>query len=125
VRVGACQTPEILGDVDAVQVVHDLAGRADAAGVDLLVFPECFLRGYLVTVQHVHGRACEVASAELAEVLGRLAGVRQLLVLVMIERAGSSYVNAALVISGGRVVGGYRKTFLTGGESVFTAASMS
>jgi predicted amidohydrolase len=44
VRVGACQTREILGDVDAaVGVVHDFARQADGAGVDLLLFPECFL----------------------------------------------------------------------------------
>ena len=45
-RVGACQTPEILGDVDAaVRVVQKFASMADTAGVDLLLFPECFLQG--------------------------------------------------------------------------------
>lgn len=117
-RVGACQTPELLGDVDAaLRVVDDFAGRADA---DLLLFPECFLQGYLVTERHVHGHAFELRSAEFAAVLARLAGIRQTLVLGMIERRRGRYYNTALVVTGGRVAGGYRKTFLTAGESVFT-----
>lgn len=121
-RFGACQTPEILGDVDAaVQVIHDFAGQADAAGVDLLLFPECFLQGYLVTEQHVCGQAFDVGSPTFASVLARLTAIRQLLVVGVIERSGAAYYNTALVLEGGSVLGGYRKTFLTDGESVFTA----
>jgi predicted amidohydrolase len=120
-RVGACQTREILGDVDAaVRVVHDLAGQADGADVELLLFPECFLQGYLVSEAHVHGQALEVGSPGFAAVLARLAGIRQMLVLGMIERHRDRYFNTALVLIGGQVLGSYRKTFLTGGESVFT-----
>ncbi|SDU38595.1 Predicted amidohydrolase [Jiangella alkaliphila] len=51
-RVGACQTPELLGDVEAALVcLQDFATRAAAQGVDLLLFPECFLQGYLVDEQ--------------------------------------------------------------------------
>ena len=121
-RVGACQTPEILGDVDAaVHVIHDFAARPEAAGVDLLLFPECFLQGYLVTEQHVRGQAFVVGSAEFADVLAQLATIRQLLVVGVIESSGGSFYNTALVIRGGSVLGGYRKVFLTAGESVFTA----
>ena len=121
VRVGACQTPEILGDVDgAVRVVHDFAAQADAAGVDLLLFPECFLQGYLVTEEHVQRQAFEVGTPQFAAVLARLAPIRQMLVLGMIERRQDRFHNTALVITGGRVLGCYRKTFLTDGESVFT-----
>jgi predicted amidohydrolase len=116
-RVGACQTPEILGDVPgAVRVILDLAARADA---DLLVFPECFLQGYLVTDEHVRAYALRVDAPELAP----LAAVRQTLVLGMIERDGDRYHNTALVLAGGRVLGRYRKRFLTAGESVFTAGA--
>jgi hypothetical protein len=38
-RIGACQTPKNLGDVDAaLRVVHDFADQADAAAVDPLLF---------------------------------------------------------------------------------------
>jgi predicted amidohydrolase len=119
-RVGACQTPEMLGDVDAaVEVVLGFAARADAADVDLLLFPECFLQGYLVTEEHVREQAFALGSPGLAAVLARLAPVRPMLVVGMIERDGGRYYNTALVVAGGRVLGGYRKSFLTAGESVF------
>jgi predicted amidohydrolase len=122
VRMGACQTEEILGDVDAaVQVVHEFAGRPEAAGVDLLLFPECFLQGYLVTEEHVRRQAFEIGSPECDELLARLADIRPLLVLGMIERQGGAFYNTALVVTGGRLLGRYRKTHLTDGERVFTA----
>jgi predicted amidohydrolase len=121
VRVGGCQTGEILGDVAAaVVVVHEFAGYADEAGVDLLLFPECFLQGYLVTEEHVRGEAFELGSSGFAAVLAQLASIRQVLVLGMIERHRDRYYNTALVIAGGQVLGAYRKRYLTGGESVFT-----
>ncbi|GAA2590834.1 hypothetical protein GCM10010435_81920 [Winogradskya consettensis] len=120
-RIGACQTPEILADVDAaVGVVQDFAREADIAGADLLLFPECFLQGYLVTDEHVRGQALEIGSPACNSVLARLAGIEQMLVLGMIERAGDGFYNTAVVVVGGRVVGRYRKTFLTSGEQVFT-----
>src|SRR3954454_18572800 len=116
--IGAGQTPEILGDVDStVHVACDFARQADAAEVDLLLFPECFLQGYLVTEQHLYVQSLAVQSPEFAAVLARLAAVRQVLVLGIIERRNHRYHNTALVIAGGQVLGGYRKTFLTGGES--------
>jgi predicted amidohydrolase len=105
----------------AVRIIRDFARLAETRAVDLLLFPECFLQGYLVTERHVHGQAVEVGAPELGEILARLAGIRQMLVLGIIERAGRAYYNTALVIASGRVLGRYRKTFLTEGESVFTA----
>jgi predicted amidohydrolase len=121
VRVGACQTPEILGDVDsAVSIVRGFAEQADRAGVDLLLFPECFLQGYLVTEEHVHEQAFELSSPDLAAVSARLSAIHQVLVLGMIERHRERFYNTALVIAAGQILGGYRKRFLTAGESVFT-----
>ncbi|TDO31298.1 carbon-nitrogen hydrolase family protein [Paractinoplanes brasiliensis] len=111
-RVGVCQTPEIMGDVEAArELIHEFAERA--GGVDLLVFPECFLQGYRPTAEHVRRYAMSCSDIRL--------DVPQTVVLGMIERDGGNYYNTAAVIAGGRVVGAYRKTFLTRGESVFTA----
>jgi predicted amidohydrolase len=123
-RIGVCQTPEILGDVDAaLRVVRDFAGRADAAAVDLLLFPECFLQGYLVTEEHLGRYALEFDSPGFGVVLSQLARLRQMLVFGVIERAGGRYYNTAVVVADGRLVGRYRKTFLVSGESLFTAGN--
>jgi hypothetical protein len=37
--------------------------------VDLLLFPECFLQGYLVTGEQVHSQAFEMRSLKFAAVL--------------------------------------------------------
>src|SRR4051812_13584862 len=121
-RIGACQTPEILGDVDAaLRVVRDFAVQADAAAVDLLLFPECFLQGYLVTEEHLATYGLELDSPGFDAVLTRLARLRQMLVFGMIERTGGHYYNTAVVIADGKVIGRYRKTFLVSGESPLTA----
>jgi hypothetical protein len=50
---GACQTPK-LGDIDgALRSFREFAAQASSAEVELLLFPECFLQGYLVTERHV------------------------------------------------------------------------
>ena len=122
VRIGACQTREVFGDVDAaLQVICGFAVEADTANVDLLLFPECFLQGYLVTDEHVSAHAVEIPSPRLAPVLAELGAVRQTVVVGMIEQAAGVFHNTALVIANGQVLGRYRKRFLTGGESVFTA----
>jgi predicted amidohydrolase len=119
-RIGACQTPEILADADhAVDIIRDFA-TAEPAGLDLLLFPECFLQGYLVTEEHVREQAFDLDEPAFATVLARLADLRPALVVGLIERAGGHYYNTAAVISAGRLAGRYRKTHLTPGESVFT-----
>lgn len=120
--IGACQTPEILGDVDAaVGVMCGFGRRADASGVDLLLFPECFLQGYLVTEEHLGRHALAVGSVRFGSVLSELARLPQMVVFGMIEIDAGRYYNTAVVVFGGRVVGRYRKTFLVGGESLFAA----
>src|SRR6185295_16057790 len=53
-RVGACQTPEILCDSEAaLSCMEAFARQPGSGGVDLLLFPECFLQGYLVESEHL------------------------------------------------------------------------
>lgn len=49
VRVGSCQTPEIIGDPSAaLDVILKFAKEAEDKNVDLLLYPECFLTGYIL-----------------------------------------------------------------------------
>ncbi|MCP2322124.1 putative amidohydrolase [Hamadaea flava] len=117
-RVAACQTPEILGDVDAaLTCVEDFARRAGDA--DLLLFPECFLQGYLVEADHLTRYALDLGSAEFAAVCRRLAPIRPTLVLGIIERREDRLLNSAVVLDRGELSGCYRKTHLVPGEALF------
>jgi 5-aminopentanamidase len=119
-RVGACQTPEVLGDIDAaLGWVEEFAGKAEAQDVDLLLFPECFLQGYLVEAPHVHRHALDLGAREFASVLRRLQRARPTLVFGLIEQRGGRYFNTAVVVRRGQLVGAYRKTHLVPGEALF------
>jgi predicted amidohydrolase len=121
-RIGACQTPELLDDVPAaLALIESFAARPEASGVDVLLFPECFLQGYLVTPEHLARTAFDLTSPGFAAILARLAPIRPALVLGMIERRGHDWFNTAAVISRGTVLGAYRKTCLVDGERAFTA----
>ncbi|GIF94913.1 carbon-nitrogen hydrolase family protein [Catellatospora citrea] len=120
-RIGACQTPELLGDVDAaIACMAGFAGRDEACDLDLLLFPEGFLQGYLVEPTHLDRHALSVDSAGFAAVLRRLRPIRQTLVFGMIEADGDDLYNTAVVVTHGALAGVYRKTHLTGGEQCFT-----
>lgn len=120
VRIGACQTPEILGDVDAaVCCIRGFCEQAEREGADLLLFPECFLQGYLVTEAHLRRHALDLGSARFQSVAVRLADVAPVLVVGVIERSGSTLYNSAVVLEHGQVAGVYRKTHLTPGEALF------
>lgn len=119
-RVGACQTPEILGDIDqALRVIEAFAAQAAGQGAHLLVFPECFLQGYRVQEQHVREYALSLDSGRFASMLRRLTRIEQTLVLGVLEEADGRYFNTAVVITRGELVGSYRKTHLMPGESLF------
>jgi 5-aminopentanamidase len=119
-RIGACQTPEILGDIEAaLRCIDQFARRSDAADVDLLLFPECFLQGYLVEPQHVEEHALALTSPSFQTVLDRLRPLHQTLVFGVIEHAGTSYFNTAVVVRHGALVTSYRKTHLGAGERLF------
>lgn len=120
VRIGTCQTPEILGDVDeAVRCIEGFCGQAAAEQVELLLFPECFLQGYLVTPNHVGRYAVDLGSSRFRSVIARLADVSLIVVVGVIERSGGSLYNSAVVLDHGHVAGVYRKTHLTPGEALF------
>ncbi|MDQ0577264.1 carbon-nitrogen hydrolase family protein [Agromyces albus] len=122
IRVGACQTPEIIGSVDdALACIRRLAALAATDDVDLVLFPECFLQGYLVERAHVEGSAMGLDSPEFAEVLRRLRDVSPTLVFGIIERDRQRILNTAVVVREGELLGAYRKTHLTAGESLFDA----
>jgi 5-aminopentanamidase len=122
IRIGACQAPEILGDVDAaIACISGFCEQAEPEGVDLLLFPECFLQGYLVTEAHVRRHALDLGSAQFRAVVTSLADVTPVLVVGVIERAGSRLYNSAVVLDRGEVVGVYRKTHLMPGERIFSA----
>jgi predicted amidohydrolase len=118
VRIGACQPPEILGDVDrSLACIETFATQRD--DVDLLLFPECFLQGYLVEPAHLRDNAIDLGSRAFRDVLIRLSAIQPALVFGVIERVGPKFFNTAVVVRAGVLECSYRKTHLTAGEHLF------
>jgi predicted amidohydrolase len=117
-RVAACQLPDIRGDVQrSLHWIRGCASQADAEGVRLLVFPECFLQGYFTDEQGARAHALGLDSAEFAAVLRQLEDLTPMLVIGMLERGGDRVFNSAVVVERGELTGAYRKTHLLDGES--------
>jgi NAD+ synthase (glutamine-hydrolysing) len=109
-RVAAAQLNMVVGDLDgnAARVI-DAYERAEAAGADLVAFPELALTGYppedLLLRPSFVARAAEVLE-KLAARTGRAAAV------VGFPDAARDLYNAAAVCANGRVLGVYRKHLL-------------
>ena len=118
VGVGACQTPDIRGDVDgALDCIETYAEQAAAQGVQLLCFPEGFLQGYETKDKRWARRhALDLDSAAFAQVLHRLARIQSTLVIGLTELEAGTLYNTAVVVKRGVLLGRYRKTRLLEGE---------
>ena len=89
-----------------------LAEQADAAGVDLVVFPELGLSSYAIDDLHLQDALLEAVERALADVVAASASlVPVLLVGAPLRRNGRLY-NTAVAIARGRVLGVVPKTFL-------------
>ena len=113
VRVAACTPIGTAGD-PAVNLAATLAlaRQGDAAGADLMVFPELNLSSYAIDdllLQDALLDAVEAGIAELVEASRTLAPV--LLLGAPLRRLGRLY-NTALVIARGRILGVVPKSFL-------------
>jgi len=97
------------------------ARQPRASGVDLLLFPECFLQGYLVESEHLSRYALDLTTTSFQKILDRLSPIRPTLVFGVIEQCGAACFNTAVVVRRGVLEGFYRKTHLVPGERLFQA----
>jgi predicted amidohydrolase len=126
VRIAAAQTPDFREDVEAaLACAVEMARRAEAAGAELLCFPEGFLQGYLTKEEPARRNALDLGSLAFAAVLDRLPKTGPMVVMGLIEIEDGWLFNTAVVVERGALVGRYRKTHLLGGERIFDAGQDS
>ena len=120
VRVGACQTPEIIGDpFAALDVILRFAKEAEDKNVDLLLFPECFLTGYILSESYVAEHSYDFESTQFAEILQLLESIKPELVFGVNEIKSGQYFNSAVVVNRGKITGIYHKTHLINPNELF------
>ena len=121
-RIVAYQPPATADVAEAVERLRDALAKADAEGIDLVCFPECYIGGYFPNDRAATERAAyEVGSATLERILRQIGVFKATLVVGIAERRGAQLFNTALVITGGAVVGTYAKA--RPNEAFFTPGS--
>ncbi len=119
-RLGTCQTSEIIANIDkAINCIMEFSRKPESEGLDLLLFPECFLQGYVVHIEHFKKYALAMDSDRCQKILISLKSVRPTIIVGFIERDKDSYYNSAMVIKDGILQGVYRKNHLLPGEKLF------
>src|SRR5512137_1497165 len=111
-KIGYVQMNPVFGEIEKN------LDRADAliegANADLLVLPELFNTGYLITSkEEIHALAEEVPGGRTTQRLAAIAKKRNVhLVAGMAERSGEQIFNAAVLVSPKGFVASYRKVHL-------------
>ena len=110
----ACVTPKVhIADPGANLAEHlALAKRADAAGADLVVFPEMSLTGYTLDDLFLQELLLDKAETVLADLIAASADIRPVIVAGVPLRFGSAIYNCAAVVQGGACLGIVLKTYL-------------
>ncbi|ODP37977.1 NAD(+) synthase [Sphingomonas turrisvirgatae] len=112
VRIGCCTPHASAGDITANTQSHiELAQQGDAAGADLLLFPELSLTSYAIDDLHLQDAVQRATREGLAALIAASATLKPVLIVgAAIERNGRLY-NTAVVIARGRVLGVVPKSY--------------
>jgi NAD+ synthase (glutamine-hydrolysing) len=112
VRIAAATPRATVGDVAAnAAAILAQAREAQAAGADIILFPELSLSSYAIDDLHLQEALLDRVEAAAAGLVAAGAGLPVMLVGAPLRRAGRVY-NCALVIGGGRLLGVVPKSFL-------------
>ncbi|MFZ6781367.1 carbon-nitrogen hydrolase family protein [Undibacterium sp. Ji83W] len=109
-RIAAFQRPPVFDDIQkaVAQLCTDLRWCQEQ-GVELAIFPECYLPGYASDAQTIAQRALAIDSPIFTHVLQELSAFDTDIILGFFEQATAGIYNSAAVIRQGQVMGVYAK----------------
>jgi len=109
-RIAAFQRMALFDAVDqaADVLARDLAW-AETQGIDLALFPECYLQGHSYNEAIARRRALSLDDPCLQALVGRFAVGRTTAIVVLFEQRGEALYNSAIVTKAGRIIGVYAK----------------
>ena len=113
VRIGTCTPVATVGDPAAnAEATVALARQGDAAGADLLLFPELNVTSYAIDDLHLQDAMVAATQAALTMIVAASGGLRPVLIVGAALVHNGRLYNCAVVIARGRVLGVVPKTFL-------------
>ena len=113
VRVAAATPAASAGDVAAnAASILDLARKGDAAGADLIVYPELCLSSYAIDDLHLQEALLDRVEAELEKLVAASAKLKPVLLVGAALRRNGRLYNTAVAIARGRILGIVPKSYL-------------
>ncbi len=98
---------------DAVEQAAEVLARdlawAEAQGIDLALFPECYLQGHSYGKAIAERRALSLDDPHLNALVARFAAGKTTVIVGFFERRDDGVYNSALVAKSGRIIGVYAK----------------
>ncbi|MEK6321298.1 MAG: carbon-nitrogen hydrolase family protein [Acidobacteriota bacterium] len=113
-KIGCVQMDVAIGDVEAnrEKIVERMRTAADS-GAELVIFPECALTGYCFDSLEEAAQFAEPINGPSSDAIAEACRETDVHAVVgFIEKDGSNYYNAAMVVGPNGVGGGYRKVHL-------------
>lgn len=112
-KLATCQLQDVQGDLRrSLAVIKNHTAAADAAGCDVVCFPECFLQGYTLDPAETKKRSIDISSPQFQSICNQLTNYKPTIILGLIERQAGRYFNTAVVVRHGELLGRYRKVHL-------------
>jgi predicted amidohydrolase len=112
-KIATYQAQDIQDDIpSSIHAISLAMEEADANGINVLCFQECFLQGYTLNETETRKRALNLASAQFTKLLKKLADYKTAAIVGVIEEENGLYFNTAAVIQRGALLGKYRKVHL-------------
>ncbi|MFT3934124.1 MAG: carbon-nitrogen hydrolase family protein [Chitinophagaceae bacterium] len=122
ITIAVCQPPAIMEDLEqTLYWIRKLLKEAVQKGAELVVFPECYLQGYITDPAKAKQHALDLESNLFATITAQLAEYSPMIILGLIEEQCGLLFNTAIIIKDGMLIGHYHKTHLLEGEQLFTA----
>ncbi len=114
-NIATFQKPNSKSSLESVvSIISEDLSYCDSRSIDIVCFPECYLTGYYLKKEDIEQNAISLKSSQFLSLLQTWSDSKVTFILGLIEKNTRGYFNSAVVISQGKLLGCYRKTYPNG-----------
>ncbi len=114
-NIATFQKPNSKSSLESVvSIISEDLSYCDSRSIDIVCFPECYLTGYYLKKEDIEQNAISLKSSQFLSLLQTWSDSKVTFILGLIEKNTRGYFNSAAVISQGKLLGCYRKTYPNG-----------
>lgn len=111
-NIATFQKPNSKSSLESVvSSINEDLSYCDSRGIDIACFPECYLTGYYLKKKDIEQNAISLKSSQFLSLLQTWSDFKVTFIVGLIEKNTRGYFNSAAVISQGKLLGCYSKTY--------------